>query len=81
MGLNVFMLFTGFGVGSYLFGEALRHGASHFCGCTIARSSHRRSIVPLRDNCFAEAKRWDFRSMKFGGFSICEAKAKKPAAA
>src|SRR5258708_10667970 len=26
MGLNVFMLFTGFGVGSYLFGEALRLG-------------------------------------------------------
>ena len=28
MGLNVFMLFTGFGVGSYLFGEALRLGFS-----------------------------------------------------
>jgi predicted MFS family arabinose efflux permease len=26
MGLNVFLLFTGFGVGSYLFGEALRLG-------------------------------------------------------
>ena len=26
MGLNVFMLFTGFGIGSYLFGEALRLG-------------------------------------------------------
>ena len=26
MGLNVFMLFTGFGLGSYLFGEALRMG-------------------------------------------------------
>jgi predicted MFS family arabinose efflux permease len=26
MGLNVFMLFTGFGLGSYLFGEALRLG-------------------------------------------------------
>lgn len=26
MGVNVFMLFTGFGVGSYLFGEALRLG-------------------------------------------------------
>jgi hypothetical protein len=26
MGLNVFLLFTGFGVGSFLFGEALRLG-------------------------------------------------------
>lgn len=26
MGLNVFTLFTGFGIGSYLFGEALRSG-------------------------------------------------------
>ena len=26
MGLNVFMLFTGFGVGSFLFGEVLRLG-------------------------------------------------------
>lgn len=26
MGLNVFVLFTGFGVRSYLFGEALRFG-------------------------------------------------------
>jgi len=26
LGINVFMLFTGFGVGSYLFGEALRLG-------------------------------------------------------
>jgi hypothetical protein len=26
MGLNVFMLFTGFGLGSFLFGEALRLG-------------------------------------------------------
>lgn len=26
MGLNVFALFTGFGIGSFLFGEALRLG-------------------------------------------------------
>ena len=26
MGLNLFLLFTGFGVGSYLFGEAIRLG-------------------------------------------------------
>jgi len=26
MGLNVFTLFVGFGIGSYLFGEALRWG-------------------------------------------------------
>jgi len=53
MGLNVFALFTGFGVGSLLFGEALRLGsvkAPAIFGAPARRRHCGRSTLPERDN-------------------------------
>ena len=48
MGLNVFMLFTGFGVGSYLFGEALRFGfASAFAAFAAVQLLMALAAIPL----------------------------------
>lgn len=48
MGLNVFLLFTGFGLGSLLFGEALRHGfATALALFTLVQTGATLVALPL----------------------------------